>query len=142
MNWKFWNRRPKIERGFELGSEPFFDLDAIVGRPIPFRLHGKSHKLMPLELDEFLRVSNGFAALRELAMKDSRSGEELRAGYFALFSAACPTISPDDVAEMSQAQCAALGVQITNHITGRKDPLIETALTGSAEKKSLKFSAA
>lgn len=84
------------------------DLDALVSKPVGFRLHGRTHKIPPLKNLDFMRAVNAFAGVDLLRAKDQITDIELLEAYERVFAIMCPTVTRKQLEEMEQSQVAAL----------------------------------
>lgn len=116
-------------------SDPHvLDLDDLVEKPLPFRLHGKQHEISPISLEEFLSIAAGFKELSLAANDPERSVVDLINAYHNLFSRVCKTITREDVEKMQQAQCASLLILIMERMQGETAKTLVSKI-GSLEKK-------
>lgn len=95
------------------------DLDAMLVDPVSFVLHGKTHVINPLSVEQFARVTLALEKLYGLQAESDVTAEKLIDRYFDLISTCCATVSKDDIANMSQYQIGALLEIILNTITGK-----------------------
>ncbi len=92
-------------------------------RTLPFFLHGKRHEIRPILLEEFYGITNSFAEMKNRYSAGPIDSRHLVDMYFRLFRSVVPTISRQDIEEMTQAQCAALFVLILRKLEGRDDEI-------------------
>lgn len=113
----------------KVGTEVVADLDALLVKSVWFTFGGRAHKIPPLSNADFLKAMNALAELDLLRhQKRVKSIDELEAAYLGVFSVVCPTITKEDVKEMSQQQVAALMLLVQETIMGKAQV--------DAEKKS------
>jgi hypothetical protein len=103
------------------------DLDKMVVQPLAFRYGDRVHFIKPVDVQNFLIVTERIAVLDRMQKAKELSGAELVRAYADLIASMCDTIKIDDVRKMSQAQVGALYQLILDAVTGR----------AYAEKKSL-----
>lgn len=101
------------------------DLDALVSKPISFKLLNQVHTIEPISVQEFINFSAAYADFNEAAKKDTLSTDEVLEVYAKIFQSVIKTIKKDDIHKMTQAQVAALFA------------LVVKAMTGEAQKKNL-----
>lgn len=94
------------------------DLDAIVRDPIAITLHGKTHTIKPVLVEEFFALSNALAIVKELGLRDKLTLDEVIDGYYGVIYAVCPTITREDIRACSQSQIAALLKLVIEHVSG------------------------
>lgn len=102
------------------------DLDAMVSKPVAFRLHGKVHQIKPIALEEFYRFVNAWTTVLGWKDSDGVKPEQYLAGLTELFQSVCDTITADDVSRLTQAQAGALFQLIIESVTGKAqvDPVV------------------
>jgi hypothetical protein len=125
----------KRKQGHTLGVSPgnvISDLDAMVSEPVGFVLHGRTHVIKPITLEEFYKFVNAWTAV--LSWKDSEKvgPREYLSGLTALFQSVCDSITPDDVSKLTQAQAGALFSLIVESVTGKAQA---AEVAGSDQKK-------
>lgn len=103
-------------------STVFYDLDKIQAQTVEFRLHGKTFRIRPLSASQFFEYTHAYQEFHDLAVRDSLTPEELRRGYFNVFSAVCPEMTEKDVETCSQQQAAVIFGIILDAVTGKEDP--------------------
>jgi len=108
----------------------FADLDAILAKPVWFRLHGRERQIKPITVKEFFLYSNALAEFYALKDKPEVTNNELIDVAFKLSKSVCDDIERVDIERMSQAQWAALFSLIMETVTGK----------AHVEKKTLKIS--
>lgn len=110
-------------RGFRFTEEfvVVTNLDAIKTRTIGFRFNGKIHKIKPLSIEKYAEATAAMAAIGELIMSKKRikSEAQLLDAYQAIFSVICPSVTRDDLENMSVQQIGALYNTVLEHIMGR-----------------------
>jgi hypothetical protein len=118
---RFWRKKNlKPARTQALGTDSVVrDLDALIAESIPFRFKGKVYEIEPITTGNLLVILNKFAQFDKVAKKEGLTADALIDSYLEIFSAACPTITREDIAEMNQAQCAALFQLIFDSCTGK-----------------------
>lgn len=94
------------------------DLDAIIQSPGFVRLHGKEHKINPIEVGEFFAFANAIANIKSIEVKDKITFDELIDSYYQLIFPVCPSITKEDIKKCTQSQIAALMSMIQSHVTG------------------------
>lgn len=94
------------------------DLDKLVAEPVSFKLHGKVHTLNPVTVEEFWKFSEAMTKMNELTKRDGVTIEEVKLGYLTIFQALCPTITEQDVSNMTQPQVGALLQFVVDTIRG------------------------
>ena len=94
------------------------DLDAIVRDPIAITLHGKTHTIKPVLVEEFFALSNALAIVKELGLRDKLTLDEVIDGYYGVIYAVCPTITREDIRACSQSRIAALLKLVIEHVSG------------------------
>lgn len=115
---KLWPTRSKHK------VEMVADLDSLLEETVSFKLHGKTHIIKPVELQEFLKFSNAYSSLFNFSAEnrvDDLSTEKLKSMYFDIFSSVCETITREDVSKMGQSQIGALYQLIVDKVTGKAD---------------------
>lgn len=105
------------------------DLDAIVGKSIFFRLHGKMREIKPITTEAYLIYVNSLSLLYSMKDKDGLTTDELLNSYYSLVKSVCDDFTMDDIKQMSQQQIGALFQLILDTITGTAH--------ADVEKKSL-----
>jgi hypothetical protein len=108
------------------------DLDALIEKPVSFRLHGRIHSILPITTETFMVYTNAFANLYELNKQEKISPKELILRYHDIISSVCKTVSVEDIENMTQPQIAALYQLIVDTVQGKTQAQI-----GEAEKKKL-----
>lgn len=101
------------------------DLDALVAKPIAFKLGGKIRQIKPVTTIQFFTIVNRLAELEAIRTSPDVTGEKLLGIYHELFSAVCDDFTKEDVEEMTQAQCAGLMQLIMDVVTGKAHAEIE-----------------
>lgn len=99
-----------------------YDLDKIKGQTVMFRLHGKEHRIKPLTNDQFFEYVAAYNHFNSLSEMEKISPEDLRGGYFSLFSSVCKTITREDVGACSQQQAAVIFGIILDAVSGKQKP--------------------
>lgn len=94
------------------------DMDALISEPSYFKLHDKVHKISPMLVGEFFRVSEALAGIHKLDEVDKITLSECIDKYYNIIHAVCPTITKMDIQNASQAQIAAVLQHVIEHITG------------------------
>jgi hypothetical protein len=94
------------------------DLDAIIREPIAVTLHGKTHVIKPVLVEEFFSLSNALAAISDIAGADKVTLDEVIDGYYGVISSVCPTITKSDIRQSSHSQIAALLQLVMDHVSG------------------------
>lgn len=117
----------------ELQVELISDLDAMIAKPVGFKLHGRVHQINPIALEEFYKFANAWTRVVSWKESDSIKPDEYLDGLTSLFSSVCPSINRQDVEKLTQAQAAGLFELILETVTGKAHtkPDIE-----SGEKKN------
>ena len=118
---------------------PFVDLDAVIEDSIYVVLHGKRLTVKPLELESFLKLANSYEQMHVRNVQGDVSKEELIRSYYDLFHILCDEITYEDVADMTQAQCAALMAIVIDKITGKinsSNPEYATFVAETVKKKT------
>jgi len=95
------------------------DLDAMIAKPVGFRLHGRIHEIKPIALEEFYKFANAWTKIMSWKEADSIKPDEYLDGLTALFASVCPTIHRQDVERLTQAQAAGLFELIIESVTGK-----------------------
>lgn len=95
------------------------DLDAILESPGYVRLHGKTHTIKPVLVEEFFAFANALAAIKQIEGTEKVTVDDLVDAYWGIISPVCPTITKEDIRACTQAQVAALVQLVTDHTTGR-----------------------
>lgn len=101
------------------------DFDKIVADPIPFKVHGKTHFLKPIDMKEFILSADAMASTMERLEnlnKDPKAKlamSELLKIYYKIISSVCDTITMSDIKKMSQPQARAVFQLVYDHIAGR-----------------------
>lgn len=102
------------------GGVEIADLDALVSKPVTFRLHGKIHTIEPVSMLRYLEFVNGMATLGVLETKKEAPLEtEMRTAVLKLFNSVIPTLTAEDLMQCTQAQIAALMSLVIDHVQGR-----------------------
>ena len=108
--------RSKVLEDVDLVS----DLDALIEKPITFRVLGKIHKIKPISTKEFFRVLNSLDRLNRLNRLDGKfTDKDLLDAYVELVGSVCETIGKSEILQMSQAQVIALVQLIIDSISGK-----------------------
>jgi hypothetical protein len=114
--------RTKAEENVDLVS----DLDALIAKPITFRVLGKVHKIEPISTGDFFKVLNSLEKLHSLQRKQGKYEEkELIDAYVKFIGAVCPTIGRMEIQQMTQSQVIALVQIIIDTISGKTHAEIE-----------------
>lgn len=117
------------------------DLDAIIGRTVGVRFHGRVHRIPPLSFEAFLSAVNALAELELLGKKKVVSIEEVRQGYIRLFQICCPSIVKDsDFSELNNQQMAALYKTVFEQIMGKPEMDAQKKSPVTAENVNLSAS--
>lgn len=95
------------------------DLDAMVAKPVAFRLHGRIHEIKPISLEEFYKFANAWTTVLNWKDSDGISPKEYLKGLTELFQSVCDSITEDDVLRLTQAQAGALFQLIIESVTGK-----------------------
>lgn len=102
------------------------DLDALVEKPIAFRLFGKNHVIKPITTEDFFKVTNALNSLDEMKRTGTYTEGDLIDSYAELFCSVCDTITKEDIrTKMAQPQIVALLALIIDAITGKAHQDIE-----------------
>lgn len=115
---KLWHKF-KPTRDAHEGVEVVADLDALVSEEVAFRFQGKTYYLRPLTAGEAFVAWQNLANLEEFKKRENVTFKDVLDFYSEMFKSVCPEITREDVAEMTQPQCAALLQLILDTITGR-----------------------
>lgn len=94
------------------------DLDKLVAEKVSFKLHGKVHVMNPVTVLEFWKFSEAMAQIQLLAIQEGVTIDSLTEGYLGLFHAVCPSITLEDVKNMTQPQIGALLQFVVDTIKG------------------------
>jgi hypothetical protein len=100
-------------------TEIVADLDQIVGKPVAFRLAGKTHYIDPITTQEFYGLANATAELWALKDEAKITADELVDRYYGIVFSVCKTIKRKDIEAMTQAQVTALYSLIMDTVMGR-----------------------
>lgn len=95
------------------------DLDAIIESPGFVRLHGKTHEIKPVLVQEFFAFANGLAAIQGIDKREKVTTEDLVEAYWGIIFPIVPTISKEDIRNCTQGQVAALVQLVTDHTMGK-----------------------
>lgn len=98
--------------------ELYVDLDAVILKPVKFRLHGNVHEIKPMATEDFFKVSQELVAIQELGKKELVTPDELAGRYHSLISTVCQTVTMEDIKRMDQVQCAGLLNLVIATVTG------------------------
>lgn len=115
----FQKLRPTRQKYLESATNSVADLDAMLVEPVSFKLHGKTHVIKPLNVEQFMILSVALVDIMELQKQQNISPETLIEKYYALISSACDSITKQDIREMSQQQVSALFNIVIETITGK-----------------------
>lgn len=114
--------KPARDAAVARDADVVADLDALIERPIAFKLNGRQHALNPMTMQQWLKVTNGLGRLdalnRKLKTEDVKESEMI-AEYHRFFSSVCPTMTEDLLLEMTHAQRGAL-LQLVIDYAGAK----------------------
>lgn len=103
-------------------TEVVTDLDAILGRTVGVRFHGRVYRIPPLSFEEFLIATNALAELEKLGKERIVSIEQVRQAYVGLFQICCPEIVKDkNFSELTNQQFAALYKTIFEQLMGKPE---------------------
>jgi hypothetical protein len=118
----FWTRTASRSGSHQGDSEVrvVSDLDAILTRTVAFTFNGRTHKIPPLALSDFLLLTEGMARIESLKTKMTLSEAEVLDAYEALFRPACPTLRRREIDQMTVQQIGALHELIVKHVIGAK----------------------
>lgn len=94
------------------------DLDAIIRDPIAVTLHGKTHTIKPVLVEEFFALSNAMATVKDISNRDKITLDEVINGYYGVISAVCPTITREDIRACSHSQISAFLKIVIEHVSG------------------------
>ena len=110
----------KVAEYFKTKASPkvVTDLDAIVKDSIAVKLHGKTHMIKPILVEEFFAISNALALVSDLQKREKITLEDLIDGYYGVIFAVCPTITKDDIRACSHSQVAAFLKRVISHVSG------------------------
>lgn len=103
------------QKDFEVIS----DVDAVVAKPVGFKLHGKTHRIEPITTQKFFEWSGSLASIYALKDKKDVTPDEIVDCYFNVIHSLCETVTREDIKKCEQAQLAALYGLIFDHCTGR-----------------------
>jgi hypothetical protein len=95
------------------------DIDALITKPIGFKLFGKHHVVAPMDMDHFFAWTEKLAAMWALNKKENAKPAELYQVYFDLINSVCPTVTMADIKKCSGAQIAAISGILFDHATGK-----------------------
>ena len=101
------------------------DLDALVAKPVAFKLGGKIRQIKPVTTLQFFTIVNQLSQLENVRTAPDVTGEKLLNIYHQLFSSVCDDFTLADVEDMTQAQCAGLMQLIMDVVTGRAQAEVE-----------------
>jgi hypothetical protein len=113
--WNFKTVPPPGAKDFELIA----DIDALITKPVCFKLFGKRHEVSPMDMDHFFSWTEKLAAMWALNKKENAKPEELYQVYFDLINSVCPTITMADIKKCTGAQIAAISGLLFDHATGK-----------------------
>lgn len=105
-----------------LGAKDFeliADIDALIEKPIGFKLFGKHHVVAPMDMDHFFVWTEKLAAMWALNKKKDATPGELYQVYFDLIHSMCPTVTMVDIKKCTGAQIAAISGLLFEHATGK-----------------------
>jgi hypothetical protein len=94
------------------------DFDALVADAVSFKLHGKIHVMNPVTVLEFWKFSESMAQIQLLATQEGVTIDSLTEGYLGIFQSVCPSITLEDVKNMTQPQIGALLQFVVDTIKG------------------------
>lgn len=116
-----WNKRKqrKLENLIEDGEVLLgADIDAVREKPFAFKLAGMIHVIKPMNVVQFVEVTEALAHLDSLKSKKC-SKEELLAAYDNLFGRVCGSVTREMLENMNSSQVAALLNTIIEFIMGK-----------------------
>lgn len=131
---KLFNIKPARDAHLE-SSDIVADLDAIIAKPVTFRLAGKLHELKPVSLKQYMGFINKLGLIDTIAKqadkKEVKMIETLTRHLAEVFGEVCDTITIDDVRKMSYSQAVALYSLIIELMQGKLHARVE-----NTEKKN------
>ena len=95
------------------------DIDSIVEQSQWVKFKGVTHEVKPIEVQEFLLLANGLAAVERLKSSAKVDTDSLVEAMFDLLYPVMPTITKDMIRSSSLAQIAALMSFVLDHINGK-----------------------
>lgn len=127
--------RSRTQEDFEIIA----DIDAVITKPIGFRLHGRSHKIRPVTTREFMEWSSALAHLWNLKKKEDVQDEEIWKAYYNVIHTLCETITLEDIQKCEPSQIAAIYGVLLDHVTGRiqREDEKKKALSQSTQNENL-----
>jgi len=111
--------RPARTQSVAASNNVVRDLDALLGEPIAFRLHGKVHEMKPLSTQDFLKYTGSMMELLNLKDKSNVTADELIDHYHEMIQAVCKTVERKDIEDMNQQQIGALFQLILDTVSGK-----------------------
>lgn len=105
------------------------DLDAILGGPVRFKLHGNSHEILPVSAMAYLQFINNVNEFQALNMREDLTIEEATEKTLDVFKPLIPSLTKDDLLRCTQPQIAALFSLVIERVQGK---------VGTSDKKKLK----
>lgn len=98
--------------------EMIADLDAILVEPVSIKLHGQTHILNPLSVEQVLVFSNKYTVFNDVLTKEKPDADKIINGYFDLIHSVIPTITKEDIEKADQKQLGSLFGLIVRTFTG------------------------
>ena len=95
------------------------DLDAILGGPVFFKLHGKSFEIKSVTTEAYLRFIKGLNEFNALTGKEDLTVEEATDKTLAVFQPLIPELTADDLMKCTQPQVAALFNLVVERVQGK-----------------------
>jgi hypothetical protein len=128
---RFFKRKSFIGAPSVIDGLPGFvaDLDALIQKPLHFKLRGKICTINPISSLTFYKFSNNVGKAYELHKTKDLTRDDIIKFYFEMLSSVCDDITTEDVEEMNEAQITALIQLILDAVTGR--------IWGTEKKKTL-----
>lgn len=108
---------------------PVIDLDAICETEQYVQLHGKTHVIKPVLLEEFYALANAWAGIQMLTKEEKVTHKQMVDAYYSVIMPICPSITVEDLQKCTAAQLSALLQLVIDHQNGRQiDEKKKTAL--------------
>ena len=95
------------------------DLDAIISETHYVKFHGRTHEIMPVDVESFLILANGWAEIERLKAADKITLDEIVDAYWGVINPVCPTITKQMIREATHAQISALLGYVKDCVNGR-----------------------